>query len=120
MAGTLDQLHAALAHRYAFEQEIGRGGMATVHLARDLRHQRQVAIKVLRPDISALLGPERFHREITVCAAAGQADQAFGLLERAIVAREPWLVFLKVDPIFDNVRDDPRFDSFVDRIGIPR
>jgi len=64
----LDRLKAALADRYAVEREIGSGGMATVYLARDLRHDRQVAIKVLRPDLAATLGPERFHREIKIAA----------------------------------------------------
>src|SRR6266446_2454431 len=63
-----DRLRAALADRYALERELGRGGMATVYLARDLKHGRPVAIKVLRPEIAAALGPERFLREIDVAA----------------------------------------------------
>src|SRR5205823_7352956 len=62
------RLRAALADRYALERELGRGGMATVYLARDLKHGRAVAIKVLRPEIAAALGPERFLREIEVAA----------------------------------------------------
>ena len=58
----LDRLRAALADRYAIEREIGSGGMATVYLAEDLKHHRQVAIKVLRADLAATLGPERFLR----------------------------------------------------------
>jgi serine/threonine-protein kinase len=65
----LERLAAALAGRYAIEREIGQGGMATVYLADDLRHQRKVAIKVLRPELSSLLGPERFAREIQVAAS---------------------------------------------------
>jgi serine/threonine protein kinase len=61
-------LQAAIADRYRFERELGRGGMATVYLARDLKHHRQVAIKVLKPEIGAMLGPERFLREIRVTA----------------------------------------------------
>ena len=69
MTGTpLERLRAALADRYALERELGHGGMATVYLARDLRHGRAVAIKVLRPEIAAALGPERFLREIEVAA----------------------------------------------------
>jgi serine/threonine-protein kinase len=64
----LDRLREALGDRYAIEREIGAGGMATVYLAQDLRHERQVAIKVLRPDLAATLGPERFHREIRIAA----------------------------------------------------
>jgi len=64
----LESLRAALADRYALDRELGRGGMATVYLARDLRHGRSVAIKVLRPEIAAALGPERFLREIELAA----------------------------------------------------
>src|SRR3989449_1759878 len=68
VANTFAQLRAALADRYALERELGRGGMATVYLARDLKHGRPVAIKVLRPELAAALGPERFLREIEVAA----------------------------------------------------
>lgn len=65
----LDRIARALASRYAVERELGRGGAATVYLARDLRHNRQVAIKVLRPDISSSIGTERFRREIQIAAS---------------------------------------------------
>ena len=58
----------ALRDRYLLERELGRGGMATVYLARDLKHDRQVAVKVLRPDLAAVLGGERFLREIRLTA----------------------------------------------------
>jgi serine/threonine protein kinase len=61
-------LAEALAGRYRIEREIGRGGMATVYLAHDERHDRSVAIKVLRPEIAAALGAERFLREIAITA----------------------------------------------------
>jgi tetratricopeptide (TPR) repeat protein len=64
----LDRLQAAITDRYALGRELGRGGMATVYLARDLKHDRLVAIKVLHPDLAASLGPERFQREIRVAA----------------------------------------------------
>lgn len=64
----LDRIRAALAGRYAIEHEIGAGGMATVWLARDLKHNRAVAIKILRPELSAALGAERFLEEIRVTA----------------------------------------------------
>jgi serine/threonine protein kinase len=68
MAGLFPDLQAALAGRYAVERELGRGGMATVWLALNLRHDRQVAIKVLRPGLAEVLGAERFRREITIAA----------------------------------------------------
>jgi predicted ATPase/tRNA A-37 threonylcarbamoyl transferase component Bud32 len=69
MTQTLDPtLTTALAERYRLVREIGAGGMATVYLADDLRHQRQVAVKVLRPELAAAMGRERFEREITTTA----------------------------------------------------
>ncbi|MEO7521945.1 MAG: serine/threonine-protein kinase, partial [Gemmatimonas sp.] len=62
------RLSKALAGRYDIEREIGYGGMATVHLARDVRHGRQVAIKVLRPELAEAVGGERFLREINIAA----------------------------------------------------
>src|SRR5688500_18430983 len=62
------RLAGALADRYRIERELGAGGMATVYLAEDIRHHRKVAIKVLRPELAASLGPERFLREIEVAA----------------------------------------------------
>src|SRR5512145_1103442 len=64
----LARLRAALAGRYTLERELGRGGMATVWLARDLKHDRAVALKVLRPEVAQALGPERFLREIELTA----------------------------------------------------
>jgi serine/threonine-protein kinase len=63
-----DRLRLALAGRYTIERELGRGGMATVYLAHDLRHDRPVAIKVLHPELTASLGPERFLREVRTTA----------------------------------------------------
>jgi len=68
MADPLDHLQHALADRYSVERELGRGGMAVVMLARDRKHQRQVAIKVLKPELSLSLGTDRFLREIEVAA----------------------------------------------------
>ncbi|MEP6591905.1 MAG: protein kinase [Gemmatimonadota bacterium] len=62
------RLSAALADRYTLERELGAGGMATVYLAEDLKHHRQVAIKVMRPELAESLGAERFLREVEVAA----------------------------------------------------
>ncbi len=64
----LPRLRSALAERYEVERELGRGGMAIVYVARDLRHDRSVAIKVLRPELSVSLGADRFLREIQIAA----------------------------------------------------
>jgi len=68
MSGAAERLAAALADRYRIERELGQGGMATVYLAQDLRHDRRVALKVLRPELSAILGAERFLAEIKTTA----------------------------------------------------
>ena len=85
MTDVLGRLTAALAGRYAIERELGAGGMATVYLAHDVKHDRHVALKVLRPELAAMLGAERFVVEIKTTAAlqhphilplfdSGQAD----------------------------------------------
>jgi eukaryotic-like serine/threonine-protein kinase len=66
MAELLERVRTALAAQYAVEREIGRGGMATVFVARDLKHPRRVAIKVLHPELAAAVGPERFLRKIEI------------------------------------------------------
>jgi serine/threonine-protein kinase len=68
MTGVPDRLKAALSDRYAIEQKLGAGGMATVFLAEDLKHRRKLAVKVLRPDLAAALGEDRFLREIDIAA----------------------------------------------------
>ena len=88
MPDLLERLTSALADRYAVESEIGRGGMAAVYLAEDLKHHRQVALKVLHPELAATLGGERFLREIEIIAGlqhphilplydSGEADGLF-------------------------------------------
>src|SRR6476620_1810847 len=85
MTDTLARLTAAISDKYTIERELGQGGMATVYLAEDLRHQRKVAVKVVHPELAAVLGAERFLSEIRVTAAlqhphilplfdSGQAD----------------------------------------------
>jgi serine/threonine protein kinase/tetratricopeptide (TPR) repeat protein len=68
MPDPLAPLREALQGRYAFERELGRGGMATVYLAQDLRHDRPVALKVLHPELAVSLGDDRFQREIKLAA----------------------------------------------------
>ena len=68
MTNTIDSLKAALADRYTIERELGAGGMATVFLAHDIKHDRKVAVKVLRPELAAVLGTERFLNEIKITA----------------------------------------------------
>ncbi len=68
MSDPLPRLTAALTDRYRLERELGQGGMATVYLAQDLRHDRRVAVKVLRPELAAVIGAERFLSEIKTTA----------------------------------------------------
>src|SRR6266498_2363742 len=68
VADLREQLQTGLADRYRIERELGRGGMATVFLAHDLRHKRPVALKVLHSELAQTLGPERFQREIETVA----------------------------------------------------
>ncbi len=76
----LEHITHALGGRYHVERELGVGGMATVYLARDLKHDRHVAIKVLRADLAHLLGPERFLREIQIVAKL-QHPHILGLID---------------------------------------
>ncbi len=68
MSSPLPRLTDALADRYRLERELGQGGMATVYLAQDIKHNRRVAVKVLRPELAAVIGAERFLSEITTTA----------------------------------------------------
>ena len=89
-------LKDGLADRYRFERELGRGGMATVHLAHDLRHDRPVALKVLHPDLAHALGPERFQREIHV-AARLQHPHILTVLDSGETAGQFWFTMPFVD-----------------------
>jgi serine/threonine-protein kinase len=68
MTDALSRLKSALADRYTIDRELGAGGMATVYLAHDQKHDRKVAVKVFRPELAAALGTERFFREIKITA----------------------------------------------------
>ncbi|UCF39781.1 MAG: serine/threonine protein kinase, partial [Gemmatimonadota bacterium] len=68
MTDLVDRLTAALADRYRLEGELGQGGMATVYLAHDVRHDRKVALKVLRAELAAVIGADRFLAEIKTTA----------------------------------------------------
>jgi serine/threonine protein kinase len=80
MPDLFERLTAAIGRSYRIERELGQGGMATVYLAEDLKHHRKVALKVLRPELAATMGPERFAREIEV-AARLQHPHILGLLD---------------------------------------
>ena len=69
MHGVPQDLKQALADRYDLDRVIGRGGMATVYIAKDIKHRRDVAVKVLRPDLAAMIGTERFLKEIEISAS---------------------------------------------------
>ena len=80
MPEVLHRLQVALSDRYRLERELGQGGMATVYLAEDLKHGRKVAIKVLHPELSAVIGGERFLAEIKVTANL-QHPHILGLID---------------------------------------
>jgi eukaryotic-like serine/threonine-protein kinase len=90
------RLQAALTERYRVEGELGQGGMATVYLAHDLRHDRKVAIKVLRPELAAVIGAERFLREIRTLAHL-QHPHILGLIDSGEVGGTAYYVMPFVD-----------------------
>ena len=71
MSDIPSRLNDALSGRYAIERQIGEGGMATVYLADDLKHERKVALKVLKPELAAVVGAERFLAEIKTTGGPG-------------------------------------------------
>jgi Tol biopolymer transport system component/tRNA A-37 threonylcarbamoyl transferase component Bud32 len=91
-----DRLAAALADRYRIERELGQGGMATVYLAEDLKHHRKVAIKVLKPELAAVLGAERFLLEIKTTATL-QHPHILGLIDSGQVEDTAYYVTPFVD-----------------------
>ena len=89
MAALPDDLQAALADRYRIDRELGRGGMATVYLVHDLKHDRPVALKVMHPELAPLLGPERFLREIRFVARL-QHPHIITVLDSGEAAGQLW------------------------------
>ena len=92
----IEHLAAALGDRYRIERELGQGGMATVYLAEDLKHRRKVAIKVLRPELAAVIGAERFLREIQTIATL-QHPHILGLIDSGEVHGTAYYVMPFVD-----------------------
>ncbi len=96
MSDILDSLQSALADRYRIERELGRGGMATVYLAHDLRHDRSVALKVLRPELAHAVGADRFLREIRLCARL-QHPHILGVHDSGEAGGQLWFTMPYVD-----------------------
>jgi eukaryotic-like serine/threonine-protein kinase len=105
-----EQLQRALADRYRLERELGRGGMATVYLAHDLRHDRSVALKLLHPDLAQALGPERFQREIKL-AARLQHPHILTVHDSGDAAGNLWFTmpFVEGESLRDRLRREPQF-----------
>ncbi len=108
MPSDLTGFEAALADRYAVERELGQGGMATVYLARDLKHNRPVAIKVLKPELAASLGPDRFLDEIEITASL-QHPHILPLYDSG--KTEQWLYYVMPYVEGESLRD------YLDRMG---
>ena len=105
MADLREQLQDGLADRYRLERELGRGGMATVFLAHDLRHDRPVALKVLHPELAATLGPERFQREIRTTARL-QHPHILPVLDSGEAAGQLWytMPYVEGESLRDRLR----------------
>ena len=88
MTEKFEALASALADRYTIERELGAGGMATVYLAQDVKHDRKVAVKVLRPELAAVLGTERFLQEIKITAGLNH-PHILPLLDSGIAEEQP-------------------------------
>jgi serine/threonine-protein kinase len=101
------ELSKALAGRYSIERELGRGGMATVHLAHDVRNDRRVALKVLHPQLAFTLGADRFAREIRVAA---RLDHILRVLDSGDVGGQLWFAmpFVQGESLYDRLRREPQ------------
>ena len=105
MPDRFSRLRAALANQYRLDKELGRGGMATVYLAHDLKHNRPVALKLLHPEIAAALGPERFQREIML-AARLQHPHILSVYDSGEAAGELWFTmpFVEGESLRDRLK----------------
>ena len=114
------QLQTALATSYTLERELGRGGMATVFLAQDLRHDRPVALKVLLPELAASLGPDRFQREIKL-AARLQHPHILTVLDSGEAAGQLWFTmpYVEGESLRDRLRRERQL-SVEDALRIAR
>jgi serine/threonine-protein kinase len=120
MSATVSSLATSLQDRYRVERELGRGGMATVYLAHDLRHDRAVALKVLHPELAAGLGPERFHREIRLTARL-QHPHILPILDSGESAGRLWyaMPFVNGESLRDLLRREVQL-SVEQAVGIAR
>jgi serine/threonine-protein kinase len=101
------ELSAALAGRYTLERELGRGGMATVHLARDVRRDRRVALKVLHPQLAFTLGADRFAREIRVAARLDHPN-ILRVLDSGDVGGQLWFAmpYVEGESLYERIQRD--------------
>jgi serine/threonine protein kinase len=106
-----------MAYRYTLERELGLGGMANVYLARDLRHDRPVALKVLRPELGAILGAERFQREIRLTATL-QHPHILSLIDSGEAAGQFFYVMPYVEG--ESLRERLRRERPAPTLGDPR
>ena len=115
---TTEHLRASLSDRYKIERELGQGGMATVYLAEDLKHRRRVAIKVLRPELAAVIGAERFVREIQTIAAL-QHPHILGLIDSGEVNGTAYYVmpFIEGESLRDRITREKQL-SIADSVRI--
>ena len=115
-----DTLETALLDRYRIERELGRGGFAVVYLARDLRHDRPVALKVLHAEIAASLGAERFEREIKL-AARLQHPHILGVFDSGDAGGRLWFTmpFIEGESLRDKLKREGQL-PIADAVGIAR
>jgi serine/threonine-protein kinase len=115
MAAVPPGLSTAPEDRYRLDHEIGQGGMATVYLAHDLKHDRDVALKVLRPELAAMLGRERFLAEIRLTA---KLDHPHILLERAYEEHAGSVYGLMGSFLFTPLHPHPRFQALLGKMNL--